>query len=74
MLDAQLCPVYANVAAQDLLAFSLKMARGRPFTDFLHDAEGLSRILRRALETGESIADREVALRPGRCAARSAHA
>src|SRR5580692_1204206 len=64
MLDAQLCAVYANVAAQDLLAFSLKMARGRPFSDFLHDAEGLSRILRRALETGESIADREVALRP----------
>ena len=31
MLDAQLCPVYANVAAQDLLAFSLNMARGRPF-------------------------------------------
>jgi len=28
MLDAQLCPVYANVAAQDLLAFSLNMARG----------------------------------------------
>jgi two-component system nitrogen regulation sensor histidine kinase GlnL len=64
MLDAQLCPVYANVAAQDLLAFSLKMARGRPFNDFMHDAEGLSRILRRALETGESIADREVAIRP----------
>ena len=35
-----------------------------PFSDFLHDAEGLSRILRRALETGESLADREVALRP----------
>ncbi len=64
MLDRQLCPVYANVAAQDLLAFSLKMARGRPFSDFLHDAEGLCRILRRALETGESIADREVAIRP----------
>jgi two-component system nitrogen regulation sensor histidine kinase GlnL len=64
MLDAQLCAVYANVAAQDLLAFSLKMARGRPFTDFLHDAEGLKGILRRALETGESLADREVALRP----------
>jgi len=64
MLDAQLCAVYANVAAQDLLAFSLKMARGRPFSDFLHDAEGLSRILRRALETGEGIADREVAVRP----------
>ena len=43
MLDAQLCAVYANVAAQDLLAFSLKKARGRPFSDFLHDANGLSR-------------------------------
>jgi two-component system nitrogen regulation sensor histidine kinase GlnL len=64
MLDAQLCAVYANVAAQDLLAFSLKMARGRPFSDFLHEAEGLSRILRRALESGEGIADREVRVRP----------
>ena len=64
MLDAQLCAVYANVAAQDLLAFSLKQARGRPFGDFLHDAEGLSRILRRALESGEGIADREVQVRP----------
>src|SRR5438132_11968899 len=64
MLDAQLCPTYANVAAQDLLAFSLKKARGRPFADFLHDANGLSRILRRALETGEGIADREPAVRP----------
>jgi two-component system, NtrC family, nitrogen regulation sensor histidine kinase GlnL len=64
MLDAQLCPVYANVAAQDLLAFSLKMARGRPFGDFLHDTNGLSRILKRALATGEGITDREVAVRP----------
>src|SRR6266853_1989658 len=64
MLDAQLCPMYANVAAQDLLAFSLKKARGHPFADFLHDANGLSRILKRALETGEGIADRELAVRP----------
>ena len=64
ILDAQLCPVYANVAAQDLLAFSLKMARGRPFADFLHEAEGLIRILRRALQSGEGIADRELAVRP----------
>src|SRR5436189_241127 len=64
MLDAQLCPVYANVAAQDLLAFSLNTARGRPFADFLHDANGLARILKRALETGEGIADRELAVRP----------
>jgi two-component system nitrogen regulation sensor histidine kinase GlnL len=64
MLDQQLCPVYANVAAQDLLAFSLKMARGRPFTELLHEAEGLRSILRRALESSETIADREVQLRP----------
>src|SRR5580692_11684363 len=64
MLDAQLCPVYANVAAQDLLAFSLKAARGRPFAEFLHDTNGLNQILKRALESGEGIADRELAVRP----------
>jgi two-component system, NtrC family, nitrogen regulation sensor histidine kinase GlnL len=64
MLDAQLCPMYANVAAQDLLAFSLKKARGRPFTDLLHEPESLGGILRRSLASGESIADREIAVRP----------
>ena len=64
VLDAQLCPMYANVAAQDLLAFSLKAARGRPFAEFLHDSNGLARILQRALESGEGIADRELAVRP----------
>src|SRR5205823_6336852 len=64
MLDAQLCPMYANVAAQDLLAFSLKKARGRPFAYFLHAANGLARILKRALEPGAGIADRELAVRP----------
>ena len=64
MLDAQLCPVYANVAAQDLLAFSLKMARGRPFIELLHEPEGLGAILRRSLLTGETIADRELTVRP----------
>jgi len=64
MLDAQLCPVYANVAAQDLLAFSLKMARGRPFTELLHEPEGLAAILRRSLAGGEIIADRELTVRP----------
>ena len=61
MLDAQLCPVYANVAAQDLLAFSLNKARGRPFTDLLYEPEGLGKILKRALASGEGIADRELA-------------
>jgi two-component system, NtrC family, nitrogen regulation sensor histidine kinase GlnL len=64
MLDAQLCPIYANVAAQDLLAFSLNMSRGRPFGDFLHEAGALNGILKRALETGEGIADRELTLKP----------
>jgi two-component system nitrogen regulation sensor histidine kinase GlnL len=64
MLDAQLCAIYANVAAQDLLAFSLNQARGRPFGDFLQDSNGLICILRRALETGEGFADRELTVRP----------
>jgi two-component system nitrogen regulation sensor histidine kinase GlnL len=63
MLDAQLCAIYANVAAQDLLAFSLNQARGRPFADFLQDANGLRGILQRALDSGEGIADRELAVR-----------
>jgi len=64
VLDAQLCPLYANVAAQSLLAFSLNQAHGRPLGDFLHDANGLSGILRRALETKQGIADREISVRP----------
>jgi two-component system nitrogen regulation sensor histidine kinase GlnL len=63
VLDAQLCPIYANVAAQDLLAFSLKQVRGRPFGDFLYDT-GLVGTLRRALETGQGISDRELTVRP----------
>jgi two-component system nitrogen regulation sensor histidine kinase GlnL len=64
VLDAQLCPIYANVAAQNLLAFSLNQARGRPFGDFLHDANALIGILRRSLETGTGISDRELTVRP----------
>ena len=64
VLDSQLCPIYANVAAQDLLAFSLNQARGRPFGDFLHDTNGLVGTLRRALDTGQGISDRELTVRP----------
>jgi len=63
MLDAQLCPIYANVAAQDLLAFSLNMSRGRPFGDSLQDAGALNAILKRALESGEGLANRELQLK-----------
>jgi two-component system, NtrC family, nitrogen regulation sensor histidine kinase GlnL len=64
LLDAHLCPIYANVAAQDLLAFSLNQIRGRPFGDCLCESNGLTTILRRALETGEGFADRELIVNP----------
>ena len=64
VLDAQLCAIYANVAAQDLLAFSLNQVRGRPFTDVLHEANGLRALLCRARDSGEGIADRELNVRP----------
>ena len=64
LLDSALCPIYANVAAQDLLAFSLNQARGRPFTDCLHDSNGLACLLKRALESGEGFADRELTVHP----------
>ncbi len=64
VLDAQLCPIYANVAAQALLSFSLNQARGRPFGELLYEANGLVATLRRVLESGQGIADRELNLRP----------
>jgi two-component system nitrogen regulation sensor histidine kinase GlnL len=62
LLDAQLCPIYANVAAQDLLAISLNQSRGRPFGEHLLESNGLMPILRRSIETGEAFADRELVL------------
>jgi len=64
VLDAQLCPIYANVAAQDLLAFSLNQVRGRPFAQLLHESNGLVATLWRALESGAGIAEREITVRP----------
>jgi two-component system nitrogen regulation sensor histidine kinase GlnL len=64
LLDAQLCPIWANVAAQDLLAFSLNQSRGRPFGDCLAESNGLISILRRALENGEGFTDRELVVKP----------
>lgn len=64
LLDAQLCPIYANVAAQGLLAFSLNQSRGRPFGDCLQESNRLTGILRRALENGEGFADREITVKP----------
>ncbi len=62
VLDADLCVVYANVAAQDLLAVSVNQARGRPFTDFVAEAKSLGTVLRRSLDSGESFAERELVI------------
>ena len=35
VLDKQLCVIYANVVAQDLLALDLSSLRGRPLAHFL---------------------------------------
>jgi PAS domain-containing protein len=49
VLDAQLCVIYANAAAQDALAFRVDQVRGRPFGDSLGQSNGLSdRSARRA--------------------------
>lgn len=64
VLDRQLCVVYANVAAQDLLAIGFNQARGRPFTDLLAETNGLGATLKRSLETGEPFAERELTFRP----------
>ena len=41
VLDSDLCVVYANVAAQDLLAVSVNQARGKPFLSLVLEAESL---------------------------------
>jgi two-component system, NtrC family, nitrogen regulation sensor histidine kinase GlnL len=64
VLDSQLCVVYANVGAQDLLAVGLNQARGRPLTELFDAAHSLELLLRRALERGESCAGREMPLSP----------
>ena len=64
VLDAHLCVIYANVAAQDALAFRVDQARGRPIGDFLGHSNRLVTRLQRALETGQSVADRERPLSP----------
>ena len=64
VLDAQLCVVYANVAAQTLLAMSFKRARGRPFADLLADKNGLVATLKRARDQGDTFSERELAVQP----------
>lgn len=63
VLDAQLCVVYANAAAQDFLAISFNQARGRPFSELLAESNGLIATLSRARDQAETIAERELSIR-----------
>jgi two-component system nitrogen regulation sensor histidine kinase GlnL len=65
MLDAQMCVVYANVGAQDLLAVGLNQARGRPLIGLFDAPHALEALLRRSLEHGETCAGHEIPLAPG---------
>ena len=62
VLDSDLCVVYANVAAQDLLAASVNQARGKPFLSLVLEAESLGVLMRRALDTGETLSERELSV------------
>ena len=64
VLDAQLCVVYANVSAQDLLGLSLRQTRGHPVKELFAAPQELSVLLRRALESGEICAGHEFSLTP----------
>jgi two-component system nitrogen regulation sensor histidine kinase GlnL len=64
VLDTQLCVIYANVAAQNLLAMSFNQARGRPFTDLFAESNGMIATLRRARDSGDVYSEREVSVRP----------
>jgi two-component system, NtrC family, nitrogen regulation sensor histidine kinase GlnL len=63
VLDSQLCLIYANVSAQNLMAVSVKQARGRPFGDLFHDSRQLTAILRRSLERLETCTQHEMGLK-----------
>ena len=63
VLDGQLCLIYANVSAQDLMAVSVNQARGRPFGSLFHDSRQLTAILRRSLERMESCSQHELSIK-----------
>jgi two-component system nitrogen regulation sensor histidine kinase GlnL len=63
VLDAQLCPIYANVSAQDFMAVSLRQARGRPFSELFYDPRQLLEVLRRSLANLETCTQHELVLK-----------
>jgi len=64
LLDARLCIVYANVAAQGLLGLSLRQSRGVALASLLADPGQLRALLQRALADGKVCAVHELVLTP----------
>jgi PAS domain-containing protein len=54
VLDAQLCAVYANVLAEDMLALRLEKVRGRPLAAFLLQPQRFLDAVHRVLESGQA--------------------
>lgn len=74
MLDSQLCLIYANVGAQDLMAVSVNQARGRPFGVLFHDSQRMTDVLRRSLARNEPCVEHELTFRAvGQAATRDQH-
>jgi len=55
VLDAQLCAVYANVLAENLLTLQVERVRGQPLASFLPQPQRFLDAVRRALESGETV-------------------
>jgi PAS domain-containing protein len=54
VLDAQLCAVYANVLAEDMLALRLEQVRGQPLATFLLQPQRFLDAVHRVLESGQA--------------------
>jgi len=55
VLDRQLCAIYANVIAQDLLALHLPGMRGQPFVQFRPQTQRFACAVRRAVGGGSAV-------------------
>jgi len=55
VLDEQLCAIYANAIAEDLLALHLPSLRGRPLAHFLPQPERFRCAVRRALRSAVAV-------------------
>jgi len=55
VLDEQLCAIYANDSAQDLLALHLPSIRGRPLAHFLPQGQRFNGAVQHALKSGAAV-------------------